>query len=129
MAMKASDCDLVLILEELDFDHPLEHDDYGTIKSWCCFYIEGKDMSIKKILDLAPMHVRETICDLLTANMLEVWHGNSMYTDLPVRVDDPQFKVSAVVSPYEFIEFLVNNPIYRYQAKWCVRARLSEYEI
>jgi len=129
MAMKATECDLVLILEELNFDVPLEHDDYGTIKSWCCFYIEGTDMSIKKILDVSPLLIRQTICDLLTANMLEVWHGNAMYTELPARVDDLQFKVCAVLSPLEFVEFLVNNPIYGHQAKWCVRERLNEYQI
>lgn len=122
MAMKATECDLVLILEELNFNVPLEHDDYGTIESWCCFYVSGDDPSIKRIIDLAPAHIRGVIRNLLTANMLEVWMGNSHYTELPAQVDDPQFKVSAVVTPLEFIEFLVNNPIYGYQAEWCIRA-------
>ena len=128
MTTKATDCDLVLILEELNFDCPREDDDYGTIKSWCRFFVSGSDASIKKIIDLAPTSIRRVICDLLSANMLEVWHGNSHYTELPIQTDDPQFKFSAVVSPVEFIEYLVNNPIHGYQANVCVQERYLYWE-
>ena len=116
-------CELVIVLDNLN--------DEGVVESHNRFFITGKDVLIHTILELAPAPIKRTICNLNTANMIVAYGKNPDEEHDFNRIShikSSEFHVNSTLSPLEFIEFLVRNPKYGYQAEQCVQNRLSEYE-
>lgn len=116
---------LIIVLEDLNDD--------GEVISLNRFGISGSDdMTIYTIIGLSPKDVLQTLIDLNTANMIHVYgkHPSELEDfERIISYESSKFNVDCVLTPLEFIEFLVNNPQYGLWARECVRQRMSEYEL
>lgn len=86
----------------------------------CNRFLFENDESFHTILRCAPPHIKDVLMNLKNSNLLHLYDLSDHSLEDFKRVagyDSTEFEVDAYVTPEQFIQFLIDNPLYGIWAK------------
>lgn len=115
-----SECNLVILMVDVDNN--------GYVTSYNRFGIDGVDTA-RALKNFLPQEIQQGVVSMARADILEFYQEHTDTTSWYDAVSFPRdYKVDAVVTPLEFVEFLVKNPSYIESAESANFHRDNEFE-